>query len=96
LRPCRPVAEIKVDGKSTDAKVVAESLLMNLAVIDSGRPSAHFIPWRIGTSFDLGEAVTNVGFPLCRGRRARLKICGAAGRVPLLLRSCGTRSGALT
>jgi len=43
---------------------VAESLLLDLAVIDSGRPAAHFIPLRIGTSFDLGEAVTNVGFPL--------------------------------
>jgi serine protease Do len=59
-----PVAEIKADGKSTDAKVVAESLLLDLAVIQSGSPAAHFIPLRIGTSFDLGEAVTNVGFPL--------------------------------
>jgi serine protease Do len=59
-----PVAEIKLDGKSTDAKIVAESLLLDLAVIDSGRSSTHFIPLRIGTSFDLGEAVTNVGFPL--------------------------------
>lgn len=59
-----PVAEIKVDGKAVAAKVVAESLLLDLAVIDSGMHPVHVIPLRAGTSFDLGESVTNIGFPL--------------------------------
>jgi serine protease Do len=59
-----PVVEVKVDGKSVDAHLVAESALLDLAIVDSGHPSDHIIPLRIGTSFDLGEAVTNVGFPL--------------------------------
>ena len=59
-----PVVEVKVDGKSVDAHPVAESALLDLAIVDSGHPSDHIIPFRIGTSFDLGEPVTNVGFPL--------------------------------
>jgi serine protease Do len=59
-----PVIVVKVDGKATDAKLVAESLLLDLAVIDTNTASAHSIPLRIGTSYDLGEGVTNVGFPL--------------------------------
>ena len=59
-----PVVEVKVDGKSVDAHTVAESALLDLAIVDSGHPSDHLIPLRTGTSFDLGEAVTNVGFPL--------------------------------
>ena len=59
-----PVTEVKVDGKSMDAKVAAESLLLDLAVIDTGSASTHVIPLRIGTTFDLGESVTNIGYPL--------------------------------
>jgi serine protease Do len=59
-----PIIGVKVDGKATDAKLVAESLLLDLAVIDTNTPSAHSIPLRIGTAYDLGEGVTNVGFPL--------------------------------
>jgi S1-C subfamily serine protease len=59
-----PVIAVKVDGKATDAKLVAESLLLDLAVIDTSVTSAHSLPLRIGTTYDLGEGVTNVGFPL--------------------------------
>ena len=59
-----PVTEIKVDGKSTDASPAAESVLLDLAVIDTGSPSSHSIPLRAGTSFDLGEGVIDIGFPL--------------------------------
>jgi S1-C subfamily serine protease len=59
-----PVIAVKVDGKATDAKLVAESLLLDLAVIDTSIPSLHSIPLRIGTTYNLGEGVTNVGFPL--------------------------------
>lgn len=59
-----PVTEIKADGKSTDASPSAESVLLDLAVIDTGSPSAHSVPLRAGTSFDLGEGVIDIGFPL--------------------------------
>jgi serine protease Do len=59
-----PAISVKADGKATDAKLVAESLLLDLAVIETGMPSAHSIPLRIGTAYDLGEGVTNVGYPL--------------------------------
>jgi S1-C subfamily serine protease len=59
-----PVVAVKADGKSIDAKLVAESLLLDLAIIDTNTASAHSIPLRIGTAYDLGEGVTNVGFPL--------------------------------
>ena len=59
-----PVAEIKQEGKSTTAKVIAESLLLDLAVVDGGGASVHSIPLRTGNSFELGETVTNIGFPL--------------------------------
>jgi serine protease Do len=59
-----PVTEIKADGKSADATPSVESVLLDLAVVDTGSPSAHSIPLRAGTSFDLGEGVIDIGFPL--------------------------------
>ena len=59
-----PVVEVKVDGKATDARLIAESVLLDLAVIDAGGTSAHAIALRAGTGFDLGEGVIDVGFPL--------------------------------
>jgi S1-C subfamily serine protease len=59
-----PLIELKADGKSAGASVSAESVLLDLAVVDTGSPSAHSIPLRAGTSFDLGEGVINIGFPL--------------------------------
>ncbi len=59
-----PVTAVKIDGKSSDAALVAESLLLDLAVVDVGAAAAHVIPLRAGTSYSLGESVTNIGFPL--------------------------------
>lgn len=59
-----PLTEIKVDGKSAEANPSAESVLLDLAVVDTGSPSPHSIPLRAGTSFDLGEGVIDIGFPL--------------------------------
>jgi len=59
-----PVIEVKADGKAIPATLAASSLLLDLAVVDTGAPAAHIVPLRAGTSFELGEAVTNVGFPL--------------------------------
>ena len=59
-----PAISVKADGKAIDAKLIAESLLLDLAVIETGTSSAHSIPLRIGTAYDLGEGVTNVGYPL--------------------------------
>lgn len=42
----------------------AQSTLLDLAVVQSGRPTKAALPLRTGTSFALGEAVTNVGYPL--------------------------------
>lgn len=64
LHAC-PVPVVKIDDKSIDGKIVAESLLLDLAVVDTGGLTpAHVIPLRAGTTFELGEPVTNIGFPL--------------------------------
>jgi serine protease Do len=58
------VTEAKVNGKAVDATLLAKSSLLDLAVLDTGDVSPHAISLRTGTSFDLGEGVINVGFPL--------------------------------
>jgi S1-C subfamily serine protease len=60
-----PVAVVKSDDKSIDGKVVAESLLLDLAVVDAGNITPKYVvPLRIGNTYELGESVTNIGFPL--------------------------------
>ncbi|HEY2685353.1 MAG TPA: serine protease [Steroidobacteraceae bacterium] len=60
-----PVPVVKINDKSIDGKIVAESLLLDLAVVDTGGTvPAHVVPLRVGTNYDLGESVTNIGFPL--------------------------------
>jgi serine protease Do len=59
-----PVTEVKLDGKEIEAAVLAKSELLDLAVLDSGGVSPHAISLRTGTSFDLGEGIINIGFPL--------------------------------
>lgn len=46
------------------AKTRVQSNLLDVAVLDSGRPAEHFLPWRQDTSLDVGEPVVNVGYPL--------------------------------
>ncbi len=59
-----PVIEAKADGKAIATTVRAKSALLDLAVLDTGGVSPHTIPLRAGTSFDLGEGVIDIGFPL--------------------------------
>jgi serine protease Do len=86
-----PVTEVKSEGKAVDARSAAESVLLDLAVLDTGSASAHVIPLRVGTGFDLGEGVIDVGFPLngvlasspnvTRGNiSSREALAGAAGQ----------------
>ena len=58
------VVEANQDGKVIPGKVIAKSNLVDLAVIDTGSPVTKFLPLRRGTSFDLGEPVVIVGYPL--------------------------------
>jgi serine protease Do len=62
----RDCLELQVyrDQQVFPGKVVASSDLVDLAVVDTGTPAAKFLPLRRGTSYELGEAVTNVGYPL--------------------------------
>ena len=77
----QPVGMRIASCQSSPAKVFAESLLLDLAVLDSGGVSPHFIPLRVGTSFDLGDAVTNIGFPLV-GVLAESPMSPAVMKVP--------------
>ena len=59
---------VAVDAKRDDttlpARVVASSNLLDLAVLATDKPVQRFLPLRKGHEIILGEAVTNVGFPL--------------------------------
>lgn len=56
--------EVKRDGKVLDTRLLASSMLLDLAVIDTGVPAAAPLPLRNDTSLQLGEPVVDVGFPL--------------------------------
>jgi serine protease Do len=58
------VIEAQQDGVTIPVKLAASSDLLDLAVVDSGKPTDHALPLRKGETLTLGEAVTNVGFPL--------------------------------
>jgi S1-C subfamily serine protease len=63
VRDC-VVIEAQRDGASFPVTPHAESSLLDLAVVDSGKPTTTSLPLRTGQSLTLGEAVTNVGYPL--------------------------------
>jgi S1-C subfamily serine protease len=63
LRDCLLV-EAQQDGVTFPVTRRAESALLDLAVMDSGRETTRDLPFRKGQSLTLGESVTNVGFPL--------------------------------
>jgi serine protease Do len=63
LRDCL-VLEAQKDGAVLPLKVKASSSLLDLAVVDSGKPTDRALPMRIGQTITLGEGVTNVGYPL--------------------------------
>lgn len=63
LKNCM-VTQVNVGGKSFDAAVEASSTLLDLAVVSTGTPAEQYLPLRKGTEIFLGEAITNVGYPL--------------------------------
>jgi serine protease Do len=63
LRDCL-VLEAQKDGVVLPLKPAASSNLLDLAVVDSGKPTDHALPLRIDQTITLGEGVTNVGYPL--------------------------------
>ncbi len=58
------LVEVQRDEQILAATPVAQSHLVDLAVLDTATPAPHFLPLRKGYEITLGEAVTNVGFPL--------------------------------
>jgi serine protease Do len=63
LRDCL-VLEAQKDGVVLPVKLTASSNLLDLAVVDSGKPTDRALPLRINQAITLGEGVTNVGYPL--------------------------------
>lgn len=63
LRDCL-VLEAMKDGQAIPVTQRISSDLLDLAVVDTGQATDHALPLRIGQELMLGEAVTNVGFPL--------------------------------
>jgi serine protease Do len=63
LRDCL-VLEAQKDGAVLPLTLKASSNLLDLAVVDSGKPTDRALPLRIGQTITLGEGVTNVGYPL--------------------------------
>ena len=63
LKNCM-VTQVNVGDKSFNAIVEASSTLLDLAVVSTGTPVEQYLPLRKGTEIFLGEAITNVGYPL--------------------------------
>lgn len=63
LRDCLLI-EAEKDGRRIPVMLRAASDLLDLAVVDSGQATEHALPLRAGQEIVLGEAVTNVGYPL--------------------------------
>ncbi len=63
LRDCL-VLEAQKDGVTMRLKAKVSSNLLDLAVVDSDKPTDRALPLRIGQTITLGEGVTNVGYPL--------------------------------
>ncbi|MBM7071473.1 trypsin-like peptidase domain-containing protein [Shewanella sp. 202IG2-18] len=63
LRKCL-YTEVNKDGESHVAHTIADSTLLDLAVIEGKSKVERFLPFRTKQEIFLGEQVTNVGFPL--------------------------------
>jgi serine protease Do len=63
LRDCL-VLEAAKDGQKFPVTQHSINELLDLAVVDSGKPTTKALPLRTGEDMMLGEAVTNVGYPL--------------------------------
>jgi len=58
------VIEVRNEGKSLPATVMASSAPLDMAVLDTHVSSEHFLPLRNAGRLELGENVANIGFPL--------------------------------
>ncbi|HKS55154.1 MAG TPA: serine protease [Steroidobacteraceae bacterium] len=56
--------EARQDARTFPVKRVANSDLLDLAIVDSGAPTEKALSLRKGQEVTLGESVTNVGYPL--------------------------------
>jgi serine protease Do len=56
--------EARKDGKTFPVTSIASSVLLDVAVIDSGLPTTTMLPLRRAQGLVLGESVTSVGYPL--------------------------------
>ncbi len=56
--------EVKQGARVVPAQVMASSNLLDLAVLSTGTPVERYLPLRRQQELVLGEAVTNVGYPL--------------------------------
>ncbi|MBV8208842.1 MAG: trypsin-like peptidase domain-containing protein [Burkholderiaceae bacterium] len=63
IQECAKI-EVKRDEKVVPAKVIATSSVIDVAALDTGATSPAFLSFRRNLNFELGESVTNVGFPL--------------------------------
>ena len=63
LRDCL-IIEAQKDGQKFPVQRHAVSDLLDLAVVDTGQATDKALPLRAGQELMLGEAVSNVGFPL--------------------------------
>lgn len=58
------ITKVIASGKESNATMLAESKLLDLAVLNTQKPSLKFLPFRVNHNIGLGEAVTSVGYPL--------------------------------
>jgi S1-C subfamily serine protease len=58
------LVEAQKDNVTFEVTRYVESTLLDLAVVNSGRPGTAVLPMRVGQTLVLGESVTNVGYPL--------------------------------
>jgi serine protease Do len=58
------VTKLTAGEESIDVTLGERSILLDLAIINTGKTVEKFLPFRKGTEIFLGEAVTNVGYPL--------------------------------
>jgi S1-C subfamily serine protease len=63
IRDCTSI-EVQRDDKTFPGTLLASSQVVDLAALGTGAPAQHFLPFRRSLAFELGEPVTNVGFPL--------------------------------
>jgi serine protease Do len=63
IQDCAKI-EIQRDDKTFVGTVLAKSNVIDVAALETGTPVQKFLPFRRGLNLELGEPITNVGFPL--------------------------------